>query len=671
MCSIPPRSRPGVLLRGLTLLSLFSACLAGSMASLAADAGPIVFPVFRGGAEVRSACDATMKDLEAQALRIAQADGGENVLLGMERLNRTAEDQIYTLSFLANVHPDKPLRDAAEACELRYQSFSSRLLQDSKIHSRLKALVPADAIDAQLQRDLLANFEDAGVALPPARRERARALNNEIARLGQTFDRRVREDRTRVPFTPAELEGVEEAVWKKAPADARGRRLIGLDYPSYGPVMESARRPATRERIWRAFQNRGGAANLDTLAQIARKRLEYARLFGLPSYADFAVRRRMAGSVPRVEAFLGEVKEAVRQRELRDIEDLRAAKAADLGTPLERTRILRWDSAYYTERVKRERFSLDQNSFRKHFPPQASVDFVMALAGRMFQVGFRPVEQTLWHPDAKAYEVFDPADGRSLATLYVDLYPRPDKYGHAACWGLRGSSTLAGRLPASALVTNFDREGLTLDELETLLHEFGHALHGTLSTTRYSSNAGTGVKLDFVEAPSQMLEEWVYDARALDLMKSVCPSCEPVPADLLERAVRSRSFAKGMHFARQHLLASFDLALHGPDAPAPMATWARLERGMPLGFVKGTMFPASFSHVAGGYGAGYYAYLWSLATAQDLYTVFAADPLDPVIGRRYRDGILSQGGQVDPDELVTRFLGRSMGNEAFFRWLER
>jgi len=161
----------------------------------------------------------------------------------------------------------------------------------------------------------------------------------------------------------------------------------------------------------------------------------------------------------------------------------------------------------------------------------------------------------------------------------------------------------------------------------------------------------------------------VYDSRVLALLQEVCPSCEPVPADLLERARQSRSFGKGLRFARQHLYASYDLALHGSRAVEPMALWARMEAATPLSHEPGTLFPANFSHLAGGYGAGYYAYLWSLATAQDLYTAFDADPLDASVGRRYRETVLAHGGQFEPAVLVTRFLGRAPNNEAFFRWL--
>lgn len=639
--------------------------------SAAADTAPYVFPSYRDGAAVKARCDRTLREIEAQARRIAAGRGPDGVLIEIDRLGQTVDDSLSPVFFLANVHPDKPVRDAAEACELRYQAFTSRLYQNPRIYRRLQALQPVDAIDRQMRADLLASFEDAGVGLPAVKRDRARALNDELGRLSQDFERRLREDKTRVAFTESELDGVPASVWNTAPRDAQGRVLLGLDYPTYSPVVENARSPGARERMWRAFQARGGQANLKTLARLGEKRRSYARLFGVESYADFTLRRRMALNVGNVQAFLGEVKGELGEREERDLSELRAAKAAELKTAPDTTPLKRWDVGYYLERVKRERLALDQESFRRYFPPQASVDFVFALAGRLFGVGFEPVPQSLWHPDAKAYVVVDAASRTPLATLYLDLYPRADKYGHAAVWPLRGSSTWSGQLPTAALVTNFDRQGLTIDELETLLHEFGHALHVTLSHTRYAAQAGTAVKLDFVEAPSQMLEEWVYDAQVLALFQQVCASCEPVPADLLARAVQSRSFAKGLQFARQHLYARYDLALHDKDALDPMALWARMESATPLGYEPGSLFPAGFSHVAGGYGAGYYAYLWSLAIAQDLRTAFAADPLDPAVGRRYRETVLANGGQAPPAELVARFLGRAPSNAAFFEWLER
>ena len=194
----------------------------------------------------------------------------------------------------------------------------------------------------------------------------------------------------------------------------------------------------------------------------------------------------------------------------------------------------------------------------------------------------------------------------------------------------------------------------------------GHAFHNELSATRYALQAGTSVQRDFVEAPSQMLEDWVYDKRVLKLFAEVCPTCKPVPDEMIDKARVARDYAKGLQFARQHLFAAYDLALYAADAPEPMALWSKMEGATPLGTVPGTMFPAGFSHIAGGYAAGYYGYLWSLVVALDLRTAFAADRLDPMVGARYRQDVLAQGRQRPPRELVRNFLGRETDAKAFF-----
>jgi thimet oligopeptidase len=289
----------------------------------------------------------------------------------------------------------------------------------------------------------------------------------------------------------------------------------------------------------------------------------------------------------------------------------------------------------------------------------------------MMGVRYRRVDAAAWHPEVQAYVVSDAASGRRLGTLWVDLYPRAGKYNSAAVWPLRSSSTLLGRDSQAALVVNFDRTGLTLDELETLLHELGHAVHDNLSATRYVLQAGTTVERDFVETPSQMLEDWVYDKRVLALFAEVCPRCEPVPDALVEKADAARHFAKGIAQSRQHLYASYDLALYGPQPPDPLELWERMEGATPLGHVRETMFPAGFSHIAGGYSAGYYGYLWSLVVAMDLRTAFAADKLSPEVGLRYRNTVLGQGGQKPAQELVHDFLGRDSNSKAFFDYLRK
>jgi thimet oligopeptidase len=226
-------------------------------------------------------------------------------------------------------------------------------------------------------------------------------------------------------------------------------------------------------------------------------------------------------------------------------------------------------------------------------------------------------------------------------------------------------------LPAAALVVNLNREGLSLREMETLLHEFGHALHSLLSNTRYAGQGGTNTALDFVEAPSQMLEEWVYDPEVLALMKTVCSTCEAVPSELLARAEHSREFGKGIQIARQHLFASYDLALYGKAPSDPLTLWKKMEGATPLGHEKGSLFPASFGHIAGGYAAGYYGYLWSLVLAEDLRTAFLSQKINPEVASRYRQDILSQGGQVLPKTMMKNFLSREFNSDAFFKSLQK
>ncbi|NRF69920.1 Zn-dependent oligopeptidase [Aquincola sp. S2] len=651
-----------------------AAALLGSAAIAAAPQAPgPAFPTFKTAADLKAACDRGL-DTATAALRQLEsrpADGGW--LAAYDRFNGQLEDLGYPLQFLSAVHPDKPVRDASEACEQRWTEFQSSLGQNEKLFKAARELKPRDAIDRELLKTTLEGFEDAGVALPPAQRERAKALNDRIAALGLEFDRNVRDAAVQVAFTEAELKGVPEAVWKNAKRDPEGRLLLGVDYPTYHPVLQLADSTSARERIWRAKVNEGGEANLKLLAEITRLRKEYASLFGAASWADFVVRRRMAESVPKAQAFLAEVKAAVEERERRELDELRRAKAEHLGQPLDAVRMERWDVPFYTERARKARYSVDQEAFRPYFPPQESLLFCFRLIEKLMGVRYERVPGvTLWHPEAQTWRVLDAKTNKPLATLWLDLYPREGKYNHAAVWSMRSGSTAARRTPQAALVVNFDRQGLTLDELETLLHELGHAVHNNLSATRYGQQAGTSTKRDFVEAPSQMLEDWVYDKQVLKLFGEVCPNCKPVPDKMIEQAKAARDYAKGIQQSRQHLFASYDLALYSGEPRDPMALWAQMEGATPLGHVKGTMFPAGFSHIATNYSAGYYGYLWSLVVAMDMRTAFdGGKRLDPQVGRRYRDKVLGNGSQLPPAALVKEFLGRDFNSKAFFEDLKK
>ena len=650
---------------------------AGTLVAASAAAAPPTslpgpaFARYENAQALTAACDAGLAGARDRVAALEKMAPGDGWLAAFDDITAYVEDVSGPLYVLENVHPDKALRDAAQACTLRWSDFDSTLGQNAALYRAVKDVRPRDAIDREFVGFSLEGFEDSGVSLPAAQRERAKQLNDRIAEVSQQFQTRVREANAKLPFTAAELAGVPETVWKDKARDGDGRFVLGLDYPTLLPVLERGEVASTRERMWRAKQNEGGAENLKLLAELAQLRREYARLFGASSFAEFQLRRRMAQNTAITGRFLAEVKAAVQGREKRDLEELRQAKAAHLGAPLEFTRIDRWDVSFYTERVRRDRYAVDQEAFRPYFPPEASLQFVMRLAEKMFGIRYTRMPERLWHDDVQAYAVSDAASGRPLASLYVDLYPREGKYNHAAVWSFRNGSTRGDRAPQAALVVNMDRKGLTLSELETLLHESGHALHNNLSLTRYVAQAGTNVQRDFVEAPSQMLEDWVYDKRVLKVFAEVCPTCTPVPDEMIDKARVARDYGKGLRMARQHLYASYDLALYAADAPDPMALWAQMEGQTPLGHVPGTMFPAGFGHIAGGYASGYYGYLWSDVVALDLRTAFGADRLDPVAGARYRQTVLSQGRQLPPAVMLRNFLGRETNSKAFFEDLAR
>ena len=589
-----------------------------------------------------------------------------NTLGAWNRLQMELEDALGPIDLYANVHTDKQVRDAADACLLLVNEFSTELYQNEKLYRRIKAVQPQTAPARKLRKDLLNDFEDTGVALAPARRERVKAILKRMEELRQEFDRNVRDNKTRLVFTPAEMKGLPEDFVARAKRDDQGNYLLGFDYPDYIPYMTNADDEAARQRYHFAFTNRGTPRNIELLDEIMRLRREMAQLHGMPSYAAFATRRKMVENPATVDAFLKDVKNAVREAEVREVEELRVLKAKTLDKPPVEVRINRWDVAYYQEKLRRGRYDIDQEALRKYFPTGPSVEWALLVSSRLYGIRFEETTVPVWHPDVRYFDVVEAVSGNFIGGIYLDLYPREGKYRHAAAFGLRGASKLAGRTPISALVTNFNRDGLTHDELETLMHEFGHVLHGVLSRADYNPHAGTSVVRDFVEAPSQMFEEWARKPESLKLFKDVCPSCPTLDDALIKRLDDARKYGMGSKYARQHLYADFDMALTGGQPRDAMETWKKMEGESPLGYVEGTAFPGSFSHIVGGYAAGYYGYMWSEVLALDMLSKFGTDIMNPAVGRRFRTIILANGGQVKAKELVREFLGRAPDNRAFF-----
>ena len=631
------------------------------------------FPKFDHGPQVASACTSGLEGAMLRVKELEKRKPGADWLKGWEALYDWEEDQSGALIFLQNVHPLADVRTEAEKCEQRWSDFQAALGMNELVYqgARQSVALLKDPVDKRAAQLALEGFEDAGVALPKDKQAKVKAIADKLAALSQQFNRNIRDAHTRAAFTEAELKGVPESIWKDQPRDADGKVMLAIDGPAFATVMQTAEDPVARERMWRTKTNEGGADNLKVLAQIEQLRLDQAKLFGLASYDDFVLRRRMVESTAQATKFLDEVRTAVADGDRRDTLELRQAKARDLGQALEATRLQRWDTMFYSERLLRERRAVDDEAFRPYFPPQESLRFVMRVAEKMFGVRYDKVDGSFWAPEVQAWAVTDLASNRKIATLYVDPYPREGKYNHAAVWNFRNGASSVPRQAQSALVVNFDRRGLTLRELETLMHEFSHTLRASLSATRYASDAGENVAQDFAEAPSQMLADWVYDKKVLKVFQEVCPACKPVPDDLVDKARAARDFGQASQVARQELYAQYDLALHGQAAPDPLETWQKMEGATTLGYVPGTSFPSGFAHIAGAYGAGYYGYLWSQSVADDMRAAFGADKLDPKVGARFRASVLAEGAQKPPQQVVKDFLGRDSSPRAYLDGLKK
>jgi thimet oligopeptidase len=599
-----------------------------------------------------------------EALPVAMA-GVQSVLHALNRMQIVVEDVEGPVYLLSNVSPEKSVRDAAEGCLLRFNEFDTDWLQSEKLYRRVLAVKATTAVERKLKKDLVEGFEDTGVALPPAKRARMKEIIQRLEEARQEFERNIRDNKTKLTFTPEEMRGLPAAYLEKANRDGAGNYVLGFEYPEYFPFMTNADDEEARRRYQFEFTNRGTARNMEVLGQVVDLRREMAGLFGMKSYAQFSLRRKMAGNPAAVRSFLDDVKAQVREVAARDAEELRALKAERLGLPLAGVKINNWDSAYYRDKLRKARYNIDREALREYFPTDAAVAWVMHISSVLYGIEFRPVAAAAWHPEVRYFDVYEKDSRRFVAGLYLDLFPREGKFGHAANYGARSTSLLANRAPYAVLVANLDRKGLESAELETLVHEFGHALHHMFARTAYVAHGGSGLEWDFVEAPSQMYEEWARRRESLQLLSHFCAGCKPVDADLVGRIESARKLGMGLRYLDQHLFADYDITLYG-DAPVdPLQTWVRMEGETVLGHTPGTISPSSFEHIIRGYAAGYYGYMWSEVLALDMLSPFGDDIMNPQAGRRFRQTVLAHGGDRPAAQMVEEFLGRKPSNAAF------
>jgi thimet oligopeptidase len=575
-------------------------------------------------------------------------------------------------SVARNAHPAPAMRDVAERCEQQVDALATRLSLDRGIYDALRELSP-DAEDPATRFYLhrtLRDFRRAGVDRDDTTRKRVQALNEELVRIGQEFSRNIREDVRSIEVDPADLAGLPEDYVRAHPPDANGKVTITTDYPDYVPFLSYARSGAARERLWRVYRQRAHPKNLSVLARMLEKRHELATLLGYPNWAAYVTEDKMIGSAQAAADFIGRISGAAEKRAASDYQALLERKRRDERGA---DRVEAWDSQVLTEALRKERHGYDAQSVRPYFEMSRVQDGVLEVTSRLFGLEYRRVTgAAVWHPDVACYDVVE--RGEVVGRFYLDLHPRDGKYKHAAQFTLQ-SGQAGRRLPEAALICNFPRPGSLLEhsEVVTFFHEFGHLLHHLLGgRTRWAGISGVRTEWDFVEAPSQMLEEWCWDASVLQRFARHVETGEPIPADVVARMRAADEFGKGLRVRQQMFYAATSLAFHDRD-PAGLDTTALAaelqQRYTPFRHVDGTYFQESFGHLEG-YSAIYYTYMWSLVIAKDLFTVFHREGLlDPAPASRYRRAILEPGGSAKAAELVRSFLGRDYDFRAYEEWL--
>ncbi|WZH37614.1 MAG: Zn-dependent oligopeptidase [Microbacterium enclense] len=566
---------------------------------------------------------------------------------------------------LSESHPDAEIRRLAEEQVQQFEALQSRRLLDRQLW---KAFAEADETGlGDDERRLLAHvrrdFRRGGVDLDDEKRERVRVLSDRDTELSLAFSRNIREGKREIRVPASALDGLPADFLADHPADDDGLVTLTTEYTDLMPVREYARDRDTRRALVAAYNDLAWPENEPVLAELLAVRAERAALLGYGDWADYETETRMIGSSAAVDAFLTRVAEAAAP-----------AAAAEYARVLDRLRrddptaqaVTIADFWYLLSTLKREEYDVDAQLVRSYFRFDRVLAGVLETTARLLDVTYVPVDAPSWHDDVVTFDVT--RRGERLGRIHLDLHPRNGKYNHAACFGL--APGIAGRsLPEGVLLCNFSRGVLEHDEVVTFFHEFGHLIHEILGGhQRWARFTGITTEWDFVEAPSQLLEEWAWDAGVLASF-AVNDAGEPIPADLVERMRTADAFGRGLEVTRQLGHATTSYRLH-VDRPADLAAAVDgYYRGAsPVAPLDGSHSYAGFGHLTG-YGACYYTYQWSLVIARDLLTAFGADLMDADVARRYRTEILERGGSRDATDLVEAFLGRPTSFDAYRDWL--
>jgi thimet oligopeptidase len=673
---LPRAPRPlGVIPMGMALVILIAAST-----TAAAESPPLFYSSRPDAPAFRAMCQGELKQAQAALDRVLAVKGKrtvQNTLVPYNELMLHADNAAYFSGLMESVHPDSTLRTTAEEMTQEAQKFLSELSLNRAVYDAIKGteLGNAEPDTKYLVQRTLRDFRRAGVDKDEPTRRKIASLREELVQIGQDFDKNIRNDSRTIKLDSVEeLKGLPEDFIKAHPPGPDGKITISIEYPDRYPVMKYAENGEVRRRLYMERMNRAYPQNMAVLDRMVSRRHELANLLGFKTWADYVTEDKMIRNSARVSEFIERVSTLVVEPGKKEYEIYLKRKREDDSTA---TAVQNWESSYYSTLIKARDYDFDARAARPYFPFRQVKKGVMDVTSRIFGITFKKIEDApVWHPTVEAYEVWD--GGRMTGRFFLDLHPRPGKFNHAAQFTIR-QGCAGHQLPEASLVCNFpgadpnDPGLMEHSDVETFFHEFGHLLHTIFAGgQRWEPLAGISTEWDFVEAPSQMLEEWVWYPSSLQAFAKHYQTSEPIPAEMVDKMRRADAFGRAIDSSYQVFLTTISLRMYDKD-PIGISSERVVEEAertvMPFPRVPDTHLQCNFGHLDG-YSAIYYTYLWSAVIAKDLFSSFdRTKMLDPAVPTRYRKTILSAGGTKPAEQLVRDFLKRDFDYKAYEEYL--
>jgi thimet oligopeptidase len=637
---------------------------------------PLAIDWTLSAAQIGASCKAEIAraDSRITALtRVRSARTFETVVLPLETIMTDLNDALAAQGFLTFVSTDKAVRAASQACNSAQAAFASEVTARPPLYEALKAAKASNTATGDAQTKLTQLWLDtssrAGAGLGDVQRNEFVKLSAQLSDLENQFGSNLGDDASTVTISTAQSAGLKPDFIATLSKTAGGY-VVPVNESTLTPFMENAADENARRAFYMAYDNRAAAKNVALLEQAVGIRDRLAHLFGYPSWAAYALADKMAGTPQRVDSFLANIDAAILPKAKAERAELAALKGSQPFNS--------WDSAFYEAKLRKEKYHVDEDAIKQYFPVEHTVNAIFGIYSKLLGVSFAPIAHaSVYNPEVSAYEVHDATSGVLLGTFYLDLYPRPGKFNHFANFAMIARRVLPDgtvRAPFSAIVGNWSRPApgrpalLSHDEVEAFFHEFGHNMAAMLADEPYATLT-SGFRSDFVEAPSQMLENWAWDPGILKTVSSNVTTGVPLPDPLIRQMIAGRYLDYALFTTRQIMLATFDMTIHtsGAHVDTTQAWKTAVATLTPSTFVDGTHPQSGFGHIMGGYDAGYYGYLWSKVYAQDMFSAFKTGGLESAaVGSRYRATILAPARTYEPDAEVAAFLGRPMSPTAFY-----